>query len=113
MLQNLIKEYQNNLEMYYNTNQTPDIKAANKATEHQEKMLLSYMRGKGWLTQYEIRSALNLPPQSVSRACRNLTKQGKLEKSDRVNKAGEYGKNVHTWRFTGMKIGNNNQLEIL
>ena len=87
--------------VYYNTNKESGdtLGKSNNRALKQEDVILNVFFGSNKLTPEEVLrfSGLNVPLTSIRRAITNLTKEGKLVKTDTMKK-GSYGKMVHTWQ---------------
>ena len=97
---------------YYNTNkETGEVleKSREKAKSQEERILKIFNENQKFLDATDYKTPFILAPHSISesmsipitsarRALTNLTKAGKLEKTD-VMVTGPYGKKTHTWRL--------------
>jgi Fe2+ or Zn2+ uptake regulation protein len=93
---------------FYNTNQTTgaDLKQAILDVCNQQATILYFFKynSRAAMTPSQIHkfiySGTHTPLTSVRRAISNLTKAGKLRKTN-LTKPGLYGKNEHCWQYTG------------
>ncbi len=88
--------------MYYNTTSetgTTLERSHRKAATQQERIMELFKQG-GEFTPDEIHSRLNTraPLTSTRRAITNLTREGRLEKTDK-QRIGMYGKMTYVWRM--------------
>jgi len=89
---------------FYNTNaeQGDTLAASNMAAEGQEGLILTYFKRRptSERTRRDIELIFRLPTQSATRALRNLTAAGYLEKSPNPTVKCEWSKKmVHIWRL--------------
>ena len=92
---------------YYNTNKETGevLEKSREKAKSQEERILAFIEKETRINTYKpltaphwIANKFNIPITSARRALTNLTKAGKLEKTD-VMVIGPYGKAVHTWRL--------------
>jgi hypothetical protein len=93
---------------FFNTNaeQGAELVESRKAAKGQEDAILAYFvaRPTSNRTRRDIEVIFRLPVQSATRALRNLTKAGKLEKSFATIRCESSGKSVHTWRLARARV---------
>lgn len=93
------------MQSYYNTNQLQGenlVLANSRAESLQDKIESLYEANPGHKTPFEVQVLLfkmsyKYPLTSVRRALTNLSKAGKLFKSEKATKMGEYNSPNHTW----------------
>jgi len=86
---------------YNTTNETGSrLQKAVARTERQEDRILNFMRlnSDKWFTAEEIEKFFIIPRASVSRAMANLTKAGRVEKSETADWMSSYGVSCYGWR---------------
>lgn len=94
------------MESFYNTIRMSgaDLFSANKQARTQEDIILQiFKESDGELTPFEVNDRLELnslyyPITSIRRSITNLTKRGKLIKTE-IKRQGEYGQINYTWRI--------------
>tara|TARA_Y100001938_G_C8030360_1_gene400298 strand:+ start:400 stop:690 length:291 start_codon:yes stop_codon:yes gene_type:complete len=90
--------------MYYNTNNETGhtLNSSRNQAKSQEELIYSLFERNqnAYITPFEIHDLLETlsPITSIRRAISNLTKDGKLVKTDKM-KEGPYGKKIHCWKF--------------
>lgn len=97
---------------YYNTNREKGATLAksNAKAGTQEDQILEFFQRLGYEVHkapHQVRLAifpLKTPITSVRRGMTNLSKAGKLEKTDNMT-MGPWGKMVHTWKLPAPKNG--------
>lgn len=91
---------------FYNTTnvKNPELKERKRKAFHQEQKIIDHLkRNSGnWYTRDEINEMFfdgKFRDTSLSRALRNLTKEGYLIKSLAASYEGKYGVKVHAWTY--------------
>lgn len=92
--------------MFYNTTnlQGNELRTAEQKTRSQEELIMEFFKGNPYLeaspeTVQVLCPFLNDPPlTSVRRGMTNLTKAGKLIKTDN-QEIGRYGAKTHLWKW--------------
>jgi hypothetical protein len=94
---------------FYNTNaeEGAELAESRDRVQGQEDAVLRYFEDRPHTgrTRRDIEVIFHLPTQSATRALRNLTAAGRLEKSDATIRCESSGKAVHTWRLARKRPG--------
>lgn len=92
--------------MFHNTVQATGEtldKYRTDAQKQEDRVLAIMQANPAWWTPFAVQEMYGrlyrfVPITSIRRAMTDLTNEGKLEKSDTPNAAGQYGKPNHSWR---------------